>query len=174
MGKRSQFPRRAADVYETPGAAVKPLLSHLEPETPFIEPCAGAGKLVGHLVRAGHVLAGRYDLPNDARFTRYDIPERAIFITNPPFWGLPEALHPLIENLANQAPAWLLLSGDWIFNLSSAPLMPRIRMIVAIGRVKWIEGSKFTSKDNCAWILFDRPDPNRVIRFVGRACNANH
>jgi hypothetical protein len=93
MGKRSDFPRLPQDQYDTPAAAVGPLLEHLAPCTRFIEPCAGAGCLVGHLKRAGHVLVGAYDLPNDARSVRYPgIGDGVVFVTNPP-WSRP-ALHP--------------------------------------------------------------------------------
>ena len=33
--------------------------------------------------------------------------------------------------------------------------MPHCSDIVAIGRVKWIEGSKHTGKDNACWYMFD-------------------
>ena len=71
MGKRSSFERRPQDTYPTPVAAVEPLLPYLRPETHFIEPCAGDGYLVGHLKRAGHILFGAYDLPDDACTKRY-------------------------------------------------------------------------------------------------------
>jgi hypothetical protein len=77
-------------------------------------------------------------------------------------------LHPLIRNLSNQAPAWLLTSADWLHNLSSAPLMPRLRMVVSVGRVKWVEGSPFAGKDNVVWALFKGPSTWATIRFVGR------
>jgi len=38
--------------------------------------------------------------------------------------------------------------------------------IVSIGRVKWIEGSKSTGKDNCAWYLFDKEESQTL--FFGR------
>jgi hypothetical protein len=90
-----------------------------------------------------------------------------VFITNPPFWGQPENLHPLIGNLSDQAATWLLMPGDWLFNKSSAALMPRLRMIVAVGRVKWIAGSPHSGMDNTAWLLFTRP-LDRPAVFVGR------
>ena len=71
MGKRSDFPRLPQDSYDTPASAVAPLLEHLAPQTQFIEPCVGNGSLVEHLKRAGHVLVGAYDLPDDARTTHY-------------------------------------------------------------------------------------------------------
>jgi hypothetical protein len=144
-----------------------PLLPWLPPRSRFIEPCAGAGKLVEHLTRAGHVPVLSLDLPVDARTARYRVAAGEMFVSNPPFWGCPKDLHPLIENLSNQAPAWLLLSADWLHNKSSAPLMPRLRMIVSIGRIKWIEGSLFAGKDNAVWCLFDRPSGVPTI-FVGR------
>jgi hypothetical protein len=110
MGKRSDFPRLPQDSYDTPESAVAPLLDHLGRSIRFIEPCVGNGYLIGHLKRAGHVCVGAYDLPDDARTMRYvdaqvslsDLPfEEVTFITNPP-WSRP-VLHPLIENLANQA-----------------------------------------------------------------------
>jgi hypothetical protein len=145
------------------------LLPWLEPRTPFIEPCVGDGHLVGLLKRAGHILVGAHDLPDDARSHRYNVQAGVVLVTNPPFWGRPADLHPLIVNLSDQAPTWLLMPADWLFNLSSAPLMPRLRMVVAVGRVKWIPDSQFTGKDNCAWMLFERPSAWMTIRLVGRA-----
>ena len=86
MGKRSLFPRIRQDAYPTPAEAVAPLLPHLAPKTRFIEPCCGDGHLVGHLKRAGHMLVGAYDLPDDARVKRYDgLENGAVFITNSPW-----------------------------------------------------------------------------------------
>jgi hypothetical protein len=69
MGKRSRrkFRRIERDAYNTPAEAVWELLKELGPATKFVEPCAGAGYLVGHLKRAGHICVGAYDLPTDAR-----------------------------------------------------------------------------------------------------------
>lgn len=33
--------------------------------------------------------------------------------------------------------------------------MPMLRKIVSVGRVKWIEDSPHTGKDDCAWYMFD-------------------
>jgi hypothetical protein len=38
---------------------------------------------------------------------------------------------------------------------------------VAIGRVKWIEDSKFTGKDNACWYLFDKNEMSGT-QFYGR------
>ena len=170
MGRRSAFPRLPQDAYPTPAEAVLPLLPHLKPGTRFVEPCCGDGHLVGHLKRAGHVLVGAYDLPDDARVKRYDEAKPGIaFITNPP-WRR-DLLHPIIVNLANQAPTWLLIDAGWAHTRQSAPYVPRLRAIVSVGRVKWIKDSPFTGKDDCAWHLFDRPQPYgiAITHFIGRA-----
>ena len=166
MGKRSDFPRIPQDKYDTPFNAVAPLLPYLTHGTRFIEPCVGNGFLVGHLKRAGHILVGAFDLPDDARSKGYDIKGADVFITNPP-WARP-TLHQVIANLSNQLPTWLLIDYDWLCTRQSAPYLPRLRVIVCVGRVKWIPGSPFTGKDNCCWCLFDRPQPDGQRVFVGR------
>ena len=116
------------------------------------------------------MLVGAYDLPDDARVKRYDVSEPGIvFITNPP-WRR-DVLHPIIVNLSDQAPTWLLIDAGWVHTRQSAPYLPRLRTIVSVGRVKWIKDSPFTGKDDCAWHLFDlpRPDERAAIHFIGRA-----
>jgi hypothetical protein len=166
MGKRSSFERISRDLYNTPGEAVRPLLRWLEPQTSFIEPCYGRGALADFLEASGHRCVGCFDLPIDAREHCYGVKPGEMFITNPPSWGRPRELHPLIENLSNQAPTWLLMSADWLFNKTSGPLTRRLRQIVAVGRVKWIPGSPYIGKDNAAWLLFDRHAIR--TRFIGR------
>jgi len=167
MGKRSTFERVERDLYNTPAEAVRPLLRWLHRGTPFIEPCYGEGALRRALEAAGHRFAGGFDLPIDAREHDYGVKQGEVFITNPPFWGKPADLHPLIENLSDQAPTWLLMSSDWLFNLSSGPIIAkRLRRIVAVGRVRWIPNSPHVGKDNCAWLLFYRY--GRRATFIGR------
>jgi hypothetical protein len=157
MGKRSAFVRYPQDAYDTPYKAVLPLLPHLDPNTRFVDPCAGAGYLVGHLKRAGHVLVGAFGLPgHDARTARYDVAGAGCFITNPP-WRR-GVLHEIIVNLSDQAPTWLLVDFDWLATKQSAPFLPCLRDIVVIGRVRWIPDSPYDGKDNSCWIRFDRPD----------------
>jgi hypothetical protein len=105
VGKRSDFHRLERDDYAAPAAAIAPLLPWLTPRTQFIEPCCGRGCLVEHLAAAGHIPVGIYDLPADARRKRYSVLGDEVFVTNPPFWGRPHDLHPLIRDLSNQAPA---------------------------------------------------------------------
>jgi hypothetical protein len=87
MGERSSFKRFDRDSYDTPAKAVAPLLPHLNPRTPFIESRAGAGRLLEHLPRPGHVPIAAFDVPVDARCASYDVPIEALFATNPAFLG---------------------------------------------------------------------------------------
>jgi hypothetical protein len=53
MGKRTNLPRREADFYPTPQAAVVPLIPYLRKTRTFAEPCAGDWDLVRHLESFG-------------------------------------------------------------------------------------------------------------------------
>jgi hypothetical protein len=175
LGKRSQFERREKDFYPTPLHAALPLLPHLEPHTRFEEPCAGKRDLIFHLEADGHQCIGAHDIvydpPVDARIARYDIPDGALIVTNPPYHGARNDLHALIRNLSDQAPVWLLMPADWIHNRSSAPLMPRLKKIVSVGRVKWIAGTPHSSFENAVWLLFDSPGDQPPL-FYGRQLRA--
>lgn len=181
MGKRSNFERIERDFYPTPIKAVIPLIPHLPTQFTFVEPCAGDGRLVEHIesFRGGKcVLAGdieprrdnieKIDALNigtyfsDIRKINFDY-----FITNSP-WDR-KILHQLIDTLSNIKPTWLLFDADWMHTKQSIPYMDRLEKIVSVGRVKWIEGSQMTGKDNCCWYLFRK---NRVNNndtfFYGR------
>src|SRR5579875_866627 len=157
MGKRSSFARVERDFYPTPKAAVDPLLPHLVARTVFVEPCAGNGALVDHLQAAGHRCAYAIDIEpqwpiarnGDACTMTYNMGCASCFITNPP-WDR-KILHPIIGNLARQAPTWLLFDADWLHTRQSVPFMTLLRKVVSVGRVKWIPDSPFTGKDNCCW-----------------------
>jgi hypothetical protein len=168
MGKRSKFERNERDYYPTPLSAVFPLLPYVQ-GAEFIEPCAGDGRLVRHLESHGLTCVGAYDIePQSSDVRREDVfnikATPQCFITNPP-WDR-DILHPLIDHLRSQAPTWLLFDADWAYTGQASELMEYCRMMVAVGRVKWIEGSKNTGKDNCAWYLFGKDKMPTV--FVGR------
>lgn len=76
-----------------------------------------------------------------------------MIITNPP-WSR-GVLHPLILHFAQLRPTWLLFDADWAYTKQAKAYLEYCVAIVAVGRVKWIEGSLHTGKDNCAWYLFD-------------------
>jgi hypothetical protein len=89
------------------------------------------------------------------------------FITNPP-WDRP-VLHAIIDNLAGPwgHTTWLLLDADWMHTKQARDYLQRCVLIVSVGRVKWIEGSKHTGKDNCCWYRFD-PGHKGGPHLIGR------
>ena len=171
MGKRSDFERVERDYYPTPLEAVIPLIPHL-PQSHFhyTEPCAGDGRLADHITALLPTAHWRYQFDIEPQsdnvvkkdaltLTAQDVPGSEMFITNPP-WGRKKSqdyiLHKLIIHLSDLGPTWLLFDADWMHTKQATPFMGRLEKIVSVGRVKWIEGSKMTGKDNCAWHLFDR------------------
>jgi hypothetical protein len=171
MSKRDDgaFERQPRDLYETPLKTARFLLPWLPPRTRFYEPCCGPGKLISHLVGAGHLCIGRSDIERDARTTRYDIEPGAIFISNPPGWGrgTRDVMHPILVNLSNQALTWLLMSSDWSCNEGSGELLHhRCDMIVAAGRAHWFGATQ--GYDNVSWYRFTPPRAWAMPTFVGR------
>ncbi len=197
MGKRSDYMRRPRDAYDTPVDALYPLLPFLPTKGEFVEPCAGSNvlrhnieTLTGmHCIAAFDVEPRHKDVAvGDARTWRassrtlartsnlliiVDSPAAArdytptpvLAITNPPWTR--EWLHPIILNMCEQMPTWLLLDADWMHTKQASPYMRHCRRIVSIGRVKWIEKSRNTGKDNSCWYLFTREQSPRPI-FISR------
>lgn len=155
MGKRSDFERRKNDAYQTPPVAVVPLVPHLRGIRTFAEPCAGEGKLIAALQSHGLKCAYRGDIEDglDAlidpalAYARVDA-----IITNPPWTR--EILHPMIRRFQAIAPTWLLFDADWAHTRQAVPFIDQCSHIVSVGRVKWIEDSPYTGKDNAAWYRF--------------------
>lgn len=167
MAKRSDFPRRANDKYLTPYECVPPLIPHLTGVTTFIEPCAGDGRLVRHLERHGLRCVGSWDIEPDCLTVRMGdalrdpLPQCEAVITNPPWTR--QLMHAMIDRFVRETEqAWLLFDADWAHTRQSVPYMQWCSDIVPIGRVKWIEGSKMTGKDNVCWYRFSR-DTERTI-----------
>ena len=155
MSKRSSFDRNPRDNYPTPYEAVVPLLPWLPPYTNYCEPCVGEGKLVDHLAKHGHFATETFDIAVDAtKMNTVDVGHAAgMIITNPP-WGRP-VLHEIIKRCTEIRPAWLLVDADWAYTKQAKPYLEHCSMIISIGRVKWIPGSKYTGKDNCCWYKFE-------------------
>lgn len=173
MGKRSNFERNPRDYYPTPRAAVEVLKNFIHVGSTFYEPCAGDGRLIDHLESMRYVCSGKSDITPlredimklDAIDLTLEHVESADFIiTNPP-WDR-KLLHPMVERFKSIRPTWLLFDADWPHTKQSSELMPFCRKIVPIGRVKWIEGSKQTGKDNACWYMFDSVPG--ITQFMGR------
>lgn len=159
MGRRSDFKRRPMDSYETPAAAVLPLVPHIRWARTFAEPCAGRGKLVHALESHGLKCAYQGDiLYGEDALERtdygvaghYGTPD--IIVTNPPWTR--QLMHPLLEHFMAIRPTWLLLDADWMHNQQAARYMPHCVNIVSVGRVKWMPDSGSTGKDNVVWMMF--------------------
>ena len=174
MTKRApgKFARRVRDFYPTPRAAVVPLLPHIHESDVIYEPCAGAGDLVRALRSFGFAVPLYSDILDGidaAALSPADLALSTVFITNPP-WSR-DVLHPIITNLSDLLPTWLLLDADWSHTVQAAPFAVRCRKIVSVGRLRWIPDSPHTGLDNCAWYLFDKP-AHTDTRYVWRLSNA--
>lgn len=170
MGKRSDFERIDKDYYKTPIEAVRPLAPFLpQGKFTFAEPCAGDGRLVRHVReltdrRAQCLLASDIQ-PDETWVVQKDALEIAecdlknvdLIITNPPWDRTAKSgklLHRIIDQFVSLRPTWLLFDSDWAQTAQARPFMDRLVATVAVGRVKWIEDSNMTGKDNCQWYLF--------------------
>lgn len=172
MGKRSSFDRNPRDFYPTPIEAVKPLVAHLpKGRFGFDEPCAGDGRLVDHIFSLTDAdVSHASDIePLVSWVDKCDVFDYKVksdlVITNPP-WDR-KILHPIIDHFRSQAPIWLLFDADWMHTKQSSEYMKYCKKVVSVGRVKWIEDSRHTGKDNCCWYLFD-DDYNVDTIFYGR------
>jgi hypothetical protein len=157
MGKRSNFERIPRDFYPTPFAAVPPLIPHLRGVRTFAEPCCGDGALVRHLESFGlrYVYAG--DIANGQDALARDSYGGVPIITNPPYdtKNRRKLMHALILHFMRAAPfVWLLIDYDWSATKQAAPFLRHCTDIVMLPRLKWIEGSEDTGKDNHAWYRF--------------------
>lgn len=171
MAKRSDFKRIDRDYYPTPLAAVNSLIPHLPESFVFAEPCAGDGRLIDHIqeLHQNCECGWASDIePRDTSISTLEALELAeehvtgcdLIITNPP-WIRTKAsgylLHELIKTFSDLRPTWLLFDADWVHTIQSSELVSdRLCKIVSIGRVKWIEDSAGSGKDNAAWYLFDK------------------
>ena len=171
MGKRSNFERKGRDYYPTPLKPVQTLVPFLPQERfTFWEPCAGDGRLITHLQTTTSGVPTfacdiepqesdwnilRLDvLSQDDNLWEYnrDVNRPDYIITNPP-WNV-KLLHPMIDKFRGVAPTWLLFYADWAHTKRAAPYLEYCSDIVPVGRVKWIEDSPHSGKDNTAWYCF--------------------
>ena len=181
MGKRSDFVRKDRDFYATPYEAVVPLLEHLpKKQFGFAEPCAGDGTLIKHIENstngwcswASDIEPQTEIAQSSIILTRHfreititDLHEADYIITNPP-WDR-KILHDMIDYFTACRPTWLLFDADWMHTKQSSIFQKMLKKVVSIGRIKWIEGSKNTGKDNCCWYYFDENNKDQT-KFYGR------
>ena len=168
MGKRSNFIRRKADAYHTIDfRAVKALQPYITNIDVYAEPCVGDYDLVKQLAKIGKRVSyvGDIKTGKDALEAKLWGQAQAI-ITNPPWTRT--LLHPLIKHFMHELPTWLLFDSDWAYNKSSAPYLLYCTDIVAVGRLRWIEGTTQTGKDNVSWYRFYHRTNGKTV-FHGRS-----
>jgi hypothetical protein len=156
LGKRSDFKRRPQDQYNTiDPRAVAALKPYLVGVRTFAEPCMGKGHLIKELERVGLKCSYMHDLAfgHDAlTLVSTDLNGTDNIITNPPWTRA--LLHAMIMRFQRLKPTWLLFDSDWANNRHAAPYLETCSDIVAVGRLKWIEGSLHSGKDNTSWYRF--------------------
>lgn len=162
MGRRSDFPRIAKDLYSTPAMALPPLLKHLPVPVRYLEPTAGDGALVRGLADYGHICHLAVDLdPTDPHIIRRD----ALSLTSADIVGvdmiignLPWSWHsfePILNHLlALGLPTWILRDTPWLFNRRSSALLDGCALVQPTRRLRWIPGTKDCAKDDSAWHFF--------------------
>ena len=169
MGRRCDFKRRPHDAYHTiDPRAVQALAPHIKGVWYYAEPCAGGNHLIHLLNDIGLICVWAFDLFDgvDAmELTAADVKSADAIITNPPWTR--QLLHPMILHFQALKPTWLLFDADWAFNRHAAPFLDQCSDIVAIGRLRWMEESKTSGKDNAAWYRFDAGHKGGP-RFHGR------
>ena len=171
MGKRTHTsgfkPRQKIpkDKYMTwDKRAGAPLARLIGPGMSFWEPCAGEYDLAEQIEALGPVCAVASDIqPGDERVfrvdamtvTREDLDATGVshIISNPPWTR--DILHAMIPHFAAMRPTWLLFDADWIMTVQSAPFLPILSKVVAVGRLRFIPGTTQDGTTNCAWHLFD-------------------
>jgi len=167
MGKRSAFERRPRDMYPTPPEAVAPLLPHLAPGTRYIEPCAGDGALISALSAAGHICTLATDLePQTDDIEQLDAldvlwPADQLIITNPPWTR--SVLHAMLGRWSR---CWCLFDANWIWTKQARPFARHCVMIVPVGRVRRVPGSKHVGMDDSAWFYFDHSHMSGPRLFI--------
>ena len=162
MGKRSNFKKMKNDDYPTPpGRAVTTLLPFITDIHYFAEPCAGLKRsLVIDLESRGKCCSFQADIVDPEPFdfmtlTKNHIKTSEAIITNPPWTR--SVLHPFILRCIElDIQTWLLFDADWMHTNQAYEFLMYCSDIVSIGRLKWIPGSKYQSKDNCCWYRFQR------------------
>jgi hypothetical protein len=175
MGKRSDFKRVKNDKYITPIEGVNPF-AHYFGSGKYVEPCAAKGQLIEKLKIIKRLkCSAAFDIgtasgivkKRDAlTLKKSDLKGAKKIITNPP-WKR-EILHKMIEHFMNLVPeVWLLFDADWPHTKQSADLIKHCKLIISVGRLKWIPKSKSVGKDNCCWYLFSKRHTDGP-KFIGR------
>src|SRR5262245_33693053 len=155
--RRPNLPRRPRELWSTPEAAIQVVVPYLGIDgNRFAEPCAGELAIVETLVEAGFVCMHAGDIRSGQNALDWSETSSVDFVlTNPP-WDKPRReMHRIMDHLIGLGkPVWLLLPGDWLYTQYAASRLQHCTHILAIGRVRWLEGTQNDGMDNAAWFRF--------------------
>lgn len=148
VGKRdnNKFERASKDRYLTidPGCLVPGFIDRVRGKT-YAEPCWGAGDLEDLLMEVATCKwrsdvkpqVGNIPVRDASTLTPSDLQGCDLIITNPPYqWTM---LKPLLDTLPKVKPTWLLLPGDYMFNIRMGSYMKQCKSVVAVGRMYWFK-----------------------------------
>lgn len=185
MGKRSNFELKKHGQYYTPESAIAPLIKHLPTPLRYIEPCAGNGAIARYLAPYDIRCTAAFDIEpglasginivkRDATLLMpADIPPYTTHaVTNPPWPKRGDqrvTLRIIRRMLELDLTAVMLLPASFMHVQYAGQLLrDHCTRIISVGRVKWVEGSPYTSLDDACWYIF-RPEQNRrAPRFYPR------
>ena len=183
MSKRTPgLPQRPRGFWQTPKAAIAPLIPYLPATARYGEPCAGANALInglaelwpgGRCVWASDIVPEAEDIERkDAmEITARDAENVGVWITNPPWPQGGKRGDPalsIIAHLCNIAPTWALLPWDFAANDYFGRIASACDLIVPIGRVSWMGNGK-PGMDNAMWARFCAYNRHPVTVMARRA-----
>ena len=173
MGKRSDFEHRKDDDYPTPIKGVLPVIPLLRAEgvTKLAELCGPPDSV---LVRTLNASGFEYVYTNDINYggkcalscSKAELNGAQVIATNPPHSR--PILHQMILHFSSMLPTWLLLDSDWAQTQQAAPYLKYCTTILPVGRIKWIENSKHSGKDNFGWHRFcgNHTGPTVLLPYI--------
>lgn len=196
MGRRSDFKKIEKDRYFTWDPRAYAQVEHIFRRIgSYVEPCAGGGDMMQKLTELGLDCLMASDIEPTKpkhqglrRIRAKDYVEPEVWeaataadciITNPPWTR--EHLHPFISwCVATGTPAWLLIDSNWAMTKQARPYLKHCSHIIPTARLKWIEDTTDSAKDDTAWYRFqtepcptillnqDKPDPGFLPEFTRR------
>lgn len=146
---RMDHPRHAADLYETPPAAVEMLLRHVPLKGPVLEPSAGRGAIVRELRRHGLPVQAA-DLHDHQAEAGLEIETGIDFLSmtsmsgcrsivmNPPFKDAEAHVRHALQLLPDHGTLAVLLRMTWIAAKARAVLLKHCHTIIIAGRLKML------------------------------------
>ena len=167
----ADYERKKNDAYQTPPAAVLPLLVTIPFNRKVCDPCSGAGNILkvlkarGHLVGGGDIERGYDFLNHKFRWPGYDV------VTNPPFGGRSGKtavafVRRAIEVTAPEGSVAMLLPVDFDSGATRQSIFGMCPFfsakIVLLNRIRWFRNQ--SGSINHAWYIWKhRREPSPPV-----------